>query len=75
MSVIVDGLCIRLEGRCLVDDAEPLLLALQDSPGATVEVGAADRLHLAVVQILLAAQPKLVGTLRDSTAARYLSAC
>ena len=61
MSVIVDDSFIRLSGRCLADDAEALLQALAENPGRTVEVGGAQKLHLAVVQVLLIAGPVIEG--------------
>lgn len=74
MSVRVEGNIIHLEGRCLVEDAEPLLLALQDIPGAIVALDGATRLHLAVVQILLASRPVITGTPRDAVIATHLLA-
>lgn len=68
---VADGV-ILLEGRSLVEDAEGLLLALQDSPGAAVDLSAASRLHLAVVQVLLAMKPGIIGTPQDPVVARYL---
>ncbi|MET0375370.1 MAG: hypothetical protein ABW128_14080 [Rhizorhabdus sp.] len=66
MSVTVMGDVIALVGACLVEDAEPLLVALQADPGRSVDVGEATRLHLAVVQLLLAARPPLTGVPADS---------
>lgn len=71
MSVRVDADGVHLEGRCMVEDAEPLLLALQDHPGARVTVARATRLHMAVVQVLLAARAPLAGLPEGMTAARF----
>ncbi len=56
-----DGL-ILLEGRSSAEDAETLLLALQEHPGATVDVAGVRKLHMAVLQILLALRPPVQGT-------------
>lgn len=61
MSVTVEADRIRLSGRCLAEDAETLLVALQEHPGLRVDIGGAQKLHLAVVQVLLAARPEIVG--------------
>jgi hypothetical protein len=74
MTVAAQNGVIRLHGRCLVEDAEPLLLALQDDPEATVDLAEASRLHLAVVQILLALRPSVTGTPQDPVVARHLLA-
>lgn len=65
MSVTVTGNVIALSGACLVEDAEPLLVALQADPRRSVDITGATRLHLAVVQLLLAARPTLTGVPDD----------
>ena len=55
MSVSVERGIIRLSGACGVEDAEPLLVALQDG-AVEVDLCAVTRLHAAVVQLLVAAQ-------------------
>jgi hypothetical protein len=62
MSVTVESDCIRLSGRCLAEDAEALLVALQEHPGLGVDIGEVRKLHLAVLQVLLAARPRVTGT-------------
>ncbi|MBO9601235.1 MAG: hypothetical protein J7496_01870 [Novosphingobium sp.] len=57
---VADGV-IFLEGACPVEDAEPLLLALQDCAAAQVDVSGLERMHLAVAQLLLAAGPAIAG--------------
>lgn len=74
MSVRAEAGLIHLEGRCLVEDAEPLLLALQENAGATVSLKGATRLHMAVVQVLLAAHPPLTDIPPDLGVARFLLA-
>jgi hypothetical protein len=65
MTVSVSGDSIRLIGACLVEDAEPLLLAFQADPARSVDIGAATRLHLAVVQLLVAMRPSVTGVPTD----------
>jgi hypothetical protein len=72
MSVRVADGVIHLEGRCMVEDAEPLLRAVQDDPAATVALAGATRLHMAVVQVLLAARPPLLDLPEQLPAARLL---
>lgn len=61
MSIAVEENVIRLSGRCGAEEAETLLAALREAPGRAVDLEKAERLHLAVVQILLAARPPLAG--------------
>lgn len=72
MSVRVEQETIRLTGRCLADDADPLLVALQEAPWRTVDLAGATRMHLAVVQVLLAAHPRIAGIPDNAFLARYL---
>lgn len=61
MTVARDGAMIRLQGRCRVEDAEPLASLLQATPGLTVDLGDCEGLHAAVLQALLAFAPKVTG--------------
>ena len=72
MSVRVENGVIHLTGRCLAEDAEPLLVALQDDPARRVDVAGVHRLHLAVLQILLAARPAVNGGPDSVFLARHL---
>jgi hypothetical protein len=63
---------IWLEGRCMVEDADTLLLAMQQMPDSPVDLTGAQRLHLAVVQILLVMKPTLRGTVNDAVLAQYI---
>ena len=63
---------IVLEGRCRVEDAESLLGALQRFPDSVVDVAAAESLHTAVVQILLAVKPRLEGTAKHPFLAQFV---
>ncbi len=62
MSIRIEGDVIFLEGRCSVEDAETLLLALQEQPNANVSVAKVQKVHMAVLQILLALKPPIQGT-------------
>jgi hypothetical protein len=59
MSIQIENDVIRLQGACLVEDAEALLLALQDGC-RQIDIGSATRLHLAIVQLLIAFRPKVL---------------
>ena len=72
MSVLVEEGVVRLQGRCLAEDAEALLVALQEGPDRTVDLTGVTRLHLAVIQVLLAARPSVQGVPEQSFAARNL---
>ncbi|MEP9353436.1 hypothetical protein ABLE93_07555 [Xanthobacter sp. KR7-65] len=60
-----DGI-IRLEGPCRVEEAETLTLLLQSNGEAAVDVSACNQMHSAVVQVLLAFQPDVIGTPADA---------
>jgi hypothetical protein len=72
MSVRIDGMTIHIEGNNPVEDAEPLLSALQRMPGATVDLSRATRLHSATVQILLALAPPTSGSPSDPFQADFV---
>jgi hypothetical protein len=56
---------IVLAGECPVEDAEILLQHLQARPVGPVDWSATGTLHTAVLQVLMAATPKLLGTCGD----------
>ena len=62
---------IYLEGRCRIEDAETLLQALQQSTNSIVDIRNAERLHTAVVQVLLAASCPIRGTWQHEFLTRY----
>ncbi len=72
MSVRVDGMMIHIVGNSPVEDAEPILTALQDEPDRTVDLSAATRLHSAVAQILIGLRPKIVGSPSDPFQVKHL---
>jgi hypothetical protein len=59
-----DG-AIVLDGRCSVEDAEPLLQLLNATPQALCDWSRCSHLHTAVLQVLLATRPALVGPCGD----------
>ena len=61
MTIRIDGDTIHLEGHCRIEEAETLLVALQENGDRRVELGQLGRLHLALAQILLAIRPKMQG--------------
>jgi hypothetical protein len=61
-----DNGSIVLDGDCPVEDAEPLLQMLQATPAAPCDWSRCRRLHTAVVQVVLAARPVLVGPCGDA---------
>jgi hypothetical protein len=62
MSVrLAEGARLQLEGDCPIADAEVLLRHLLETPGATIDWRACERLHTAVVQVLLASRAPLLG--------------
>ena len=56
---------IVLDGRCEVEDAEPLLQILQAAPDAPCDWTRCSHLHTAVVQVVMTARPALVGPCGD----------
>ena len=60
VQITPDG-SIALGGICGSEDAEALLQQLLAHPAATVDWRACEAAHTAVVQVLMAARPILVG--------------
>lgn len=58
---------------CTVEDALPLLEFLIANRGAKVDLGPCTNLHTAVLQVLLAAQPKIAALPQEAFLARRLS--
>lgn len=71
MTVRLQDGRIFLEGRCRVEDAETLLSELQHWPDSVVHMDAAETIHSAVVQVLLAAKPRIEGASKHDFLARY----
>lgn len=62
------------EGACLVEEAEPLLAWLRETPDAAVDLAGCTGLHAALAQVLLAARPRLVAPPADPILAGALAA-
>ena len=62
---------IFLEGRCRVEDAESLLAELQQHPNSVVQLDAAETIHSAIIQVLLAAKPRIEGISNHSFLAGF----
>jgi len=61
MSVEVVGNVIRITGNAPVGDAEPILAALHEDPSRGIDLAQAAHLHTAVIQLLLALRPPILG--------------
>ena len=58
---------------CTVEDALPLLEFLIANRGAKVDLGPCANLHTAVLQVLLAAKPKIIALPREAFLLRWLT--
>jgi hypothetical protein len=65
MTVRFEDGVIFLSGECRVEDAEALASLLSAQPARRIDISAAAGLHTAVVQILVAFEPALLGTPSD----------
>ena len=68
-----DGATIVLDGNCPVEDAEPLLQLLQASPAASLDWRQCTHLHTAVLQVIQAGRPRLIGPCGDSWVERWVA--
>lgn len=68
-----DGGTIILEGGCPAEDAEPLLQLLQATSEARLDWAECGHLHTAVLQVILAARPLLIGPCGDPWVERWVS--
>lgn len=64
---------IELTGTCPSADAEPLLQLLLASPRATVDWRDCRGAHTAVIQVLMAARPRLLGPPADARLAEWVA--
>ena len=69
----VDDGVIRLEGHCPVEDAEPLLEALQGGGAPSLDLGGCRSVHTAVLQLLLVSRARVLIPPADALLARLLS--
>jgi hypothetical protein len=65
MTIRRDGLTIRLEGDCCLEDAEPLFNLLESSSTPTVDISGLGSLHTSVLQVLMVFRPAIVGSKGD----------
>jgi hypothetical protein len=68
----IDNESIALLGDCPSEDAEKLLQCLLESSSASVNWSECERMHTAVVQVLLASGCRLTGTPTGSFLNRYV---
>lgn len=61
-----------LEGSCTAEEAEPLLQMLQDAPRPMLDWTTCSHVHTAVLQVVLAARPALIGPCGDPWVARWV---
>jgi hypothetical protein len=66
---------IVLAGACSIEEAEPLLEALRADPARPVDLGGLEHAHTAILQVLMACAPRLVGRPADPVAAACLAGC
>jgi hypothetical protein len=62
------------DGASTVEDALPLLEYLQAHVDATVDLGPCTHLHTAVLQVLMAARPRIIAMPGEAFLARWLPA-
>jgi hypothetical protein len=62
-----------LEGDCPVEDAEPLLQMLQGGPRPRLDWTTCSHLHTAVLQVVQATRPSLIGPCADPWVAQWVS--
>ena len=72
MSVQLHGQVIALSGHCGSDDAERLVGHLLDQPNAIIDWTGCERAHTAVVQVVLAADRKVLGPPRSAFLAQWV---
>jgi hypothetical protein len=72
MSVRVNEQTIHLEGRCRLEDAEVLLNALLQVPQGPIDVSAAETVHTALIQLIIASGRKIEGSWRNSFLGKFV---
>ena len=63
---------LNLEGACGSDEAEPLLQHLLAAPGTAVDWRSCESAHTAVIQVLMATRPELLGPPASVTLEKWL---
>ncbi len=69
----IDQASIALKGQCPIEDADALTQLLIESPEAVIDWRGCDRLHAAVLQVLLIARPALLGPPRGRILAEHIA--
>lgn len=72
MSIDLVDEIITVSGPARVEDAEPLLALLQSGLARQVDLSQAGSLHTAVMQVLLAYRPPLIGPAGDRFTENWL---
>lgn len=67
-----EGLAV-LDGACTVEEAEPLLRWLRETPDAQLDLSGCTALHAALAQLMLAARPRVVAPPPDPVLAAALA--
>ena len=67
----VNGVIV-LEGACPSEDAEILLQHLTSTPSSSVDISLCESAHTAVIQVLLAFNPRLIGIPPDNSLWRWV---
>lgn len=60
MTIAAEGKSVQLSGTCTAEDAETLLKLLLEG-AQEVDLTGCDYLHGAIVQLLMAARPNIIG--------------
>jgi hypothetical protein len=68
----LEGDLARFEGAAAVEDAEPLLGFLLGGANRAVDLSRCSALHLAVVQVLRVARPRLIAPAADGPLTRWV---
>ena len=71
MTIKFDNKIIRLRGDCGSEDVEALLAALS-ADDRSIDMSEVDHMHAAVLQVLLAFGPRLLGSPRDTFVRTWL---
>lgn len=73
MPLVFTETQVRFEDVCTVEDALPLLDFLKGSAAPEIDLSACTHLHTALLQLLLAARPRLATPPADPTLARWVA--
>lgn len=65
---------VALIGVCQVEEADRLRIWLSEQPGAPVSLGGLTHAHTAIVQVLMAARPRVLDWPADTGLAEDLAA-